>query len=425
LLFGLLSIQTVSAAVAWTYNVRDFGATGDGKTKDTGAFQKALDTCAVAGGGEVVVPAGRYLIGSVQIGQRTLLRLEKDSVIVGSPDLDDYPLVDIRWEGRWMRGHRSLICAMDVDHVGIVGPGTLEGDETVAASNREPRGALVLEMISCRNIRWEGFTVKQPGNNWATHPTYCSNVVIENLNITGRRDGIDVDSCRDVRIVGCTIDSGDDCISLKSGRGLNGARLGNPTEDVLIANCTLHGRRFACLGIGSEASAGIKNVRIEHCDLTAYSDAFYIKSRIGRAGAIENFVADDIDVHTGGFLRINLVSAGNKTTADDPVEGLLGYPSGRNFRFTNVRLHDVRDTVRTSLAPEKPLDGLWLENVSGTCKSGITLQHVRDAVLRNVAISGFTGPRLAIDDVTGEGLDGAEKYVAPAVAPATAPAGKK
>ncbi len=77
---------------------------------------------------------------------------------------------------------------------------------------------MVLEPISCNDVRWEGFTVTQ-GGNWATHPTYCSGVVIKNVNIVGDRDGIDVDSCKDVRIEGCDINTGDECISLKSGRG--------------------------------------------------------------------------------------------------------------------------------------------------------------------------------------------------------------
>ena len=97
------------------------------------------------------------------------------------------------------------------------------------AAPQNPRGVVVLEPISCNDVRWEGFTVTQ-GGNWATHPTYCTDVVIKNINITGDRDGIDVDSCKNVRIEGCDINTGDDCISLKSGRGLNGARIGKPTQ---------------------------------------------------------------------------------------------------------------------------------------------------------------------------------------------------
>lgn len=114
-----------------TLNVRDFSAAGDGLTKDTAAFQKALDTCAIAGGGDVLVPAGRYLIGSVQIGSRTVIRLEQDSVLIGSPDAEDYPMIEVRWEGRWQPGRRALIYAANVDHIGIVGPGRVEGNPAV------------------------------------------------------------------------------------------------------------------------------------------------------------------------------------------------------------------------------------------------------------------------------------------------------
>ncbi len=168
------STQAVAAEISKTYNVRDFGAVGDGANKDTVAFQKALDTCAVSGGGEVFVPAGKYLIGSVQIGNRTILRLEKGSVIAGSPDLDDYPMMDIRWEGRWQPGHRALIYSANVDHTGIIGPGRIEGNPTVAAP-QNPRGVVILEPISCNDLRWEDFSVTQ-GGNWATHPTYCTDV---------------------------------------------------------------------------------------------------------------------------------------------------------------------------------------------------------------------------------------------------------
>jgi polygalacturonase len=100
LLFTFLALTSIPPGGA-TYNIRDFGATGDGTTKDTAAFQKALDTCAVDGGGEALVLAGKYLIGSGQIGNRTILRLEPDSIIIGSSDPEDYPMIDVRWEGRF------------------------------------------------------------------------------------------------------------------------------------------------------------------------------------------------------------------------------------------------------------------------------------------------------------------------------------
>jgi polygalacturonase len=386
------------------FNVRDFGAVGDGTNKDTVAFQKALDTCAVGGGGEVIVPAGNYLIGSVQIGCGTVLRLETNSVILGSGDANDYPMMDIRWEGRWQPGRRALIYAANVDHTGIIGPGRIEGNRAMAAP-QNPRGAVVLEPISCNDVRWEGFTVTQ-GGNWATHPTYCSDVIIKNVNIIGDRDGIDVDSCKNVRIENCDINTGDDCISLKSGRGLNGARIGKPADDILISNCTLRGRRFAGVGIGSETSGGVRNVKIEHCKFDCRTFGIYIKTRIGRAGVIENISGDDLDVLAGGFLKINLVSAGNLNTSDDPVEGDAGIPLGRNYSFTNVRLKNCARLVDAKdISPQKPLAGFSLVNVTGTCTNGITLANITGVNLKNISVTGFQGSLITKTNVQGSGLD--------------------
>lgn len=411
---GLLG-SGLSAASA-TFNVRDYGAKGDGATKDTQAFQKALDICAVSGGGDVVVPAGKYLIGSIQLVHRTILRFEPESVLIGSPDAADYPTVDVRWEGRWQPGRRALIYADNVDDTGIIGPGRIEGNPAMAAP-QNPRGSVVIEPNNCNNIRWEGFTVTQ-GGNWATHLTYCNDVTIKNLTITGNRDGIDVDSCRNVRIEDCNIDSGDDSISLKSGRGLDGARIGKPTENVTIVNCNLRGRRFACIGIGSETSAGVRNIKIEKCKFTSYTHAIYIKTRIGRAGFNDDITGDDLEINGGGFLRINLTVGGNTNTADDPVEGLLGYPTAKNLKFSNVRLNNASIVVEgAQVAPEKPVQGLELTNITGTAAKGIILMHARDVTLKNINVTGVTGPFLATDDVTGSGLDGAVKYVPPPPTP--------
>jgi polygalacturonase len=388
-----------------SFNVRNFGAAGDGATKDTVAFQKALDKCAVSGGGEVLVPAGKYLIGSIQIGARTILRFEKDSVLLGSPDLEDYPIMDVRWEGRWQQGHRSLIYAANVDHTGIVGPGRIQGNRAVSFGKGK-RGALVLEPISCTDLRWEDFSVTHDGT-WATHPTYCTNVVIKNLNIRNTRDGIDVDSCKNVRIEGCDIDTGDDAISLKSGRGMNGARIGKPTEDVLITRCVLGGGYFACIGIGSETSGGIRNVRIEKTRFVhSRTYAIYIKTRTGRAGVIENINGEDLDVANGGFLCINSLSGGNQSTPDDTVEGDLGFPILRSLLFSNIRMKDVTTLAEVvKVAPEKPITGLTLQNITGNCEKGITLVNVRDAVLRGIHATGFKGPLVTATNSTGSGLN--------------------
>jgi polygalacturonase len=384
------------------FNVRDFGATGDGTTKDTVAFQKAFDACA-ANGGLVLVPPGNYVIGSVQMGAHTTLWLRKDTVIIGDGDIDDYPMVPVRWEGRWEPGHRGLIYATNADDIGIVGPGTIQGNAGVAAP-QNPRGAVVLEFVSCYHIWWDGFSITQ-GGNWATHPVYCTDVVIRNVTITGKRDGIDIDSCKHVVIDGCNIDTSDDSISLKSGRGAQAVAIGRPTEDVTITNCTLVDHRFASIGIGSETSGGIRDVRITHCKFNARSCGIYIKTRIGRSGIIENVSGDDLDVLGGGFLRINLVNVGNSNTVDDPIAGLAGYPQGRNFSFSNVRLTNATLLADAKASPEKPLDGLTLSNITGTCAKGISLDNITDASLSDIHVTGYTGELLTTTNVQGAGLD--------------------
>jgi hypothetical protein len=133
----------------------------------------------------------------------------------------------------------------------------------------------------------------------------------------------------------------------------------------------------------------------------------------------ENIVADNIDILGGGFLRINLVSAGNTNTAADPVPGLIGYPSARNLAFSNIRLNNASAIVdAVQIAPEKLIENLTLSNISGTAAKGISIVHGRNVSLRDVKVTGFEGPLLMIEDVTGTGLEGAGQYIAPR-APAT------
>ena len=104
-------------------SVRSMGAVADGQTRDTLAFQQALDRCAMLGGGEVVVPAGDYLIGAIAIGPATTLRIDKGATVTGSPDLADYPIRQVRWEGKFIKGYMGLIHAENADNIAIAGEG--------------------------------------------------------------------------------------------------------------------------------------------------------------------------------------------------------------------------------------------------------------------------------------------------------------
>ncbi|HKQ85537.1 MAG TPA: glycosyl hydrolase family 28-related protein [Candidatus Acidoferrales bacterium] len=407
---------------ALTLNVRDFGATGDGQTKDTAAIQQALDRCGVLGGGEVVVPAGNYSTGSLALRGNTILRLEEDANLLGTDKFDDYLVTQVRWEGRWIQGHVGLVYAIDADHIGIVGPGKLTGNPALGGrpnAQNPLRHPCVAEFINCNDVRLEDFSTSMR-LMWSIHPTNCEHVSIKNLTVNatgGNGDGVDIDSCKHVLIDGCTFSTGDDCISLKSGRGEEAFSQMHTTEDVVISNCTFTDANFACIGIGSEASGGIGKTRIEHCKfLGARSYAIYIKSRFGRGAFIEDIVGEDFDVSgmKQGFLRIDVLTPGIQD--EYPVPGLDGIPAVKNFRFSNIRVTDVPVLVQaTGIAPQKPLDGFTLSNITGTCEKGIFLANAKDVKFSNIAVKGYEGALLNLYDVTGTGLAGSAKIEAPKI----------
>ncbi len=410
--------------------VTDFGAVGDGTTKNTTAIQETLDRCSMLGGGEVVIPAGRFLTGTIFLRSNTRLALAADADLFGSGELADYPVMQVRWEGKWIKGHCSLIHAIDADNIAVVGPGKITGNTEVAGMPRPDyplRHPALIEPVDCRVVLFDGFSTSYD-RMWNIHPTYCDDLTLRNLTIRSSekgRDGIDIDSCRRVRIEACDIATGDDCISLKSGRGMEGATIARPTEDVLITGCTMADWNFACVGIGSEMSAGIRRVRIENCKFTrAKSHAIYIRGQVGRGGFVEDIDVRNIDVVGVGMgaFRINFLNSGKKD--EFQVPGLRGIPHLADFRFRQVRVHDAPQLLEGwEIHPDRPLDGLVLQDISGTCAKGIQLANVRKADITRVHLEGLSGPLLSTVNVAGVGLKAAVPMPAPeAPAPVPEPA---
>ncbi len=374
------------------------------KTLCTAAFQKALDDVAKAGGGTVVIPAGDYLIGSVVMGSNTTLRLDSGATLIGSPNPDDYPIMDVRWEGRWREGHRALIHAKDAEHIAIVGEGTINGDVNIG-DLRDPRAPCIFEPIECKDVRIEGIHINYR-RMWANHLTYCDGVVARYLTIRSTRangDGIDVDSCKNVRIEYCDIDTGDDAIALKSGRGMEAVRIARPTENVTITDCKL-GSAFAGLALGTEMSGGIRNVHFSRCTFTHGANAIFIKSRTGRGGFMEDIDGQDLIVAGAkSLLRIDLTGRGIQDS--EPVAGADAFPRVGNIRITGAKVDtDVLVEAKT-VAPEKPVEGLRIANITGTCKTAIVLNNLNNVELSDIEVTGFNPPFLKADNVTGDGID--------------------
>lgn len=391
---------------AKSFDVRNFGAIGDGTNKDTAAFQKAFDACGKACGGTVIVPAGRYLIGSVTLSSHTKLRLNSQAELIGSPDIADYPLTQVRFEGEFVPGHRALISAVNANGIAIEG-GSITGPPLNISVLRKPRGPILIELTGCTNVTLEGFST-QYQRLWSIHPLLCKNVTAKNLTIrsTGANgDGIDVDSCEGVLIDRCDIKTGDDAISLKSGRGASAMRMDCPTEDVIIRHCTLVSSSFAAVGIGTELSGGIRNTRLEDCNLSGHQNAIFLKSRDGRGGYIENFVGKNLAIHNSPtFLSIELLDKGIQ--ASDPITGdpdqwtLLS-----NIRFDHIRVDNVSHLLEAQAIPaERPVDGFTLANVTGTCDRALNMANMKNVSLSDIKVTNYHGPFLVSNHVQGTGL---------------------
>jgi polygalacturonase len=403
----LFACLLATAADTTVYNVRDYGARGDGSTKDTAAIQSALDACATNGGGRVVVPEGVYLTGSIVVGANTTLALEHAANLLGSPDIADYPLVTIRWEGEFRSGHRALISAAQAGHVTISGPGSIFGPPISVSRLRNPRGPALIELTECTNAVLEDFA-SQYQQLWSVHLLFCdkltaSGLTIRSINVNG--DGMDVDSCRNVVIEHCTIDTGDDAISLKSGRGLAAVKLGRPTENVTIRDCSLTSSLYAAIGIGTEMSGGIRNVRVENCVMAGRQNCIFIKSRDGRGGFIEDITFENLIVNNSPTLAgIDLLKKGIQ--ASDPVPGTVEkWPLVRNLAFNHIRVNHVSELVAGKAIPaERAIDGLTFSDISGTCSRGISLSNVTNASFSAITVTGYEGQLINTDNVTGTGL---------------------
>jgi polygalacturonase len=406
-LLCIAQIFLASAVEGKEFNVKTFGAVGNGTNLNTAAFQKALDACAFAGGGTVTVPAGNYLIGSIVMGNNTTLHLDKGASLAGSPNVDDYPLTKVRFEGEFVSGHRALICARNGNRIAITGSGTICGPPLSVSRLRSPRGPVLIEFSECTNITLDGFST-QYQRLWSIHPLLCEKIVIKNLTVRSNGlngDGVDVDSCKDVLIEHCDINTGDDAISLKSGRGQSAAQMQRPTQDVTIKHCNLASSTFAAVGIGTELSGGISNTLLEDCTLSGVQNGIFLKSRDGRGGYIKNFTGKNLTIHNSPtFLGIELMDKGIQ--ASDPVQGDPDqWTQVSNIHFEHIRVENVSYLLRAQeIPPERPIDGFVLADVQGTCDRALNMANMKNVLLTGIKVTNYRGPFLTESHVEGTGL---------------------
>ncbi|MDO5582070.1 MAG: glycosyl hydrolase family 28 protein [Planctomycetia bacterium] len=284
LCFSVLGIAS-AAENPTTFNVRSYGAKGDGKIKDTAAIQKAIDVCTANGGGTVLVPAGTYLIGSIFLKNNVDFHLAQGAMLLGSPDKEDYNKVDVCPQNRENKYESSfgahLILCIEQKNVSLRGPGRIDGNSLkfivdkkgvpYPAQDKIPwRPSQMLYFVESENIRVQDIELTN-STYWTSLYLGCSHVFIRGVKIKNSRnphthngDGIDIDCCEYVSVSDCHIDSADDCITLRG--DVDKLKTPRQCRFITITNCVLSTPcncfRFG-VGNGQVNNITISNIVIE------------------------------------------------------------------------------------------------------------------------------------------------------------------
>jgi len=337
-----------------TFNISRYGAKPDGITLNTNSINDAITACNKKGGGVVLVPAGLWLTGPVELKSNVNLHLSKNALLQFTSDKSQYELVKSNWEGIPQMRNQSPIWAVNATNIAITGFGIVDGYGNVwrsvkkdkltetqwktlgssggfvnddnktwspsrqffEASKMKNPGEITTDktpefyasvkdflrpnlvvLTSCKKILLEGVTF-QNSPAWNLHPLMCEDLTVRNVYAKNpwyaqNGDGIDVESCKNVLIEGSTFDVGDDGICIKSGRDEAGRKRNMPTENMIVRNCTVYHAHGGFV-IGSEMSGGARNLLVENCTFIGTDIGLRFKTTRGRGGIVENIYIRNI-----------------------------------------------------------------------------------------------------------------------------------
>ncbi|MGB0383488.1 MAG: glycoside hydrolase family 28 protein [Ardenticatenaceae bacterium] len=407
------------------FDIRAYGAIAGDDQLNTEPIQAAIDACAVAGGGTVVVPSGMYVTGSLTLGSGVTLRLAAGATLRATDDMEAFPLLDdvyARHSGRRVV-YQPFIFGIDLHDVVIEGEGTIDGNgahwwrrfEAGELKHRRPR---LIAFSNCRNVRIERITAINSAE-WTINPVCCEHVTVNKVTILNppdspNTDGINPDSSRNVTITNCTIDGGDDCIAIKAGLERSLRPAGRAAcEHITIANCTMrHGH--GAVVIGSETTGSIRRVTVSDCIFDGTDRGIRIKSRRRRGGSIEDVHAHHITMrNVPAPFSINMLYNKNINKERRRKESGFVGNSAETPRLCNVHLHDITcHDVEYAIAfmyglPDAPLENITLHNIiASVVANGRRGYPVMMKNLERVQGGGFIGRYIAqitLTDITVRG----------------------
>ncbi|MFD1470535.1 glycoside hydrolase family 28 protein [Hymenobacter caeli] len=378
--------QTTTAPRPAVYNVRAFGARGDGKALDSPAINRAIAAAARAGGGTLQLPAGTYLCGSIRLQSNIQLDVGAGATILGAPQaLHAYDPAEAFAGTAYQDGghtyfHNSLLWGENLVNVSITGRGRIDGGGLTMLDKEHlgnPTGGSIglgdkaLALKRCRNVLIRDVTMTR-GGHFAVLLTGCDLVTLDNLTIDTNRDGIDLDCCTNTMVSNCRVNSPhDDAICPKSSYALGRPQL---TENLLITNCAvsgfeegtlLDGRRIPAkvgwssgrIKFGTESNGGFRNCVVSNCTFDS-CNGLALEEVDG--GTLENISVSNLTMRNVSHYPI-YIALGSRN------RGPAGTPTGavRNVSIANVvaTMRDSLSGIQLTGVPGHPLEGIRLANI--------------------------------------------------------------
>lgn len=430
------------------FSINDFGAKSGGIKKNTEAIAAAIDAASKAGGGTVIIPRGLWLTGPIELKSGITLHTEDGAVVMFSDDDADYPLVKTDWEGNRAIRCQSPISGRGLSDIAITGNGVFDGNgsswrplkqmkvterqwqERVASGGYVEKGkecdiwwpsedaykgsaALknvdvetadpndyikykrflrpsLLQLRECSGVTLSGATF-QNSPAWCLHLLMCEDVKVFGINVRNpwfsqNGDGIDVECCKNVIIADSRFDVGDDAICMKSGKDEYGRKLGRPTENVEIKNCTVYHGHGGFV-VGSEMSGGVRDVRLYDCSFIGTDTGLRFKSCRGRGGVVENISISGVnmtDIKNEAIIFTTSYAANG--TPDDKIEYSEKTPEFRNIKIENVSCCGCRTPISISGLPEMPIHDIELSDITIKTSGEVETSDCENVTMNNVDI---------------------------------------
>ncbi|MEL0455724.1 glycoside hydrolase family 28 protein [Flavobacteriaceae bacterium SZ-1-7] len=394
---------------------------GSSSEMATAAIQNAIDQLSTAGGGTVIIPKGDWKTGRIILKSNVNLHVEEGAVVHFSTNVKDYqPAVFNRVESIEVMSLGACIYANNQENIAITGKGKLIGpfggeikeraytqpietlvDLSKTAEERIHNGSQedwifppkFISPINCKNVYIEGVSLENTAF-WNIVPTYCDHVIIRGVYVNSygipRGDGIDVESSKNVLIEYCTLNTGDDCFTMKSGRGEDGLKVNKSTENVVVRYC-LAQKGHGGITCGSETAGTIRNLYVHDCVFEGTVVGIRFKTRRPRGGGGEHLYYDRIRMNLEATC-IKWDMLGTPAYVGELAERLpvrevnALTPFYRDISISNIIVENGTHFLKVYGIPESPLTNLTIDNVNATCYNLVIIHDAENVNIKNANI---------------------------------------